>query len=225
MKTVYKSFPVFLQDSSPPEFWTPDGYRRLPDVDLKPMRTSCGLGEYIQEAGKQGKRLLTSGEWHQTAVRFIEACPEAGRMVPNWKSMERVSTILRYNCGRKKTRKGAEYYDGLLIQSPEADDEGKLLRDSGGIPIARDVWEMALPAKCFYAKNADPVFDRLVDTLYGMENARKLVIDRAFVMVIAEGERGVLWKGWDSEDRFSIDATHEPWVPSLIVSARACSDI
>ena len=173
-----------------------------------------------------GLEILTSGEWHQIRKYLQRTNPEAeDGMITG--SYERTSTVLDYVHGSKSQT--GKWFNGLLIQHPEIGSDRDLAKDEKGILSARDVWEMALPLDFDFVKNMPREFDPFLDTIYGMEGARKKLSDSAFVKISPE-DKGLInllrgnWNcGWPDREgrRVSVLGVWDPFDSDEDVASRA----
>ncbi len=164
----------FVYFKDPIDVWTPRGYRKSPRylcVDKMPEKS---LQKHIDlaKAMNPKQRIITSGEWHQMDWIMQRTNPDLEEdMVTS--PYERTSTILDYVHGKRIEKKsGLAYFDGLLMQNPETDDKASFIFDEKRIMKAKDTWEMALPLIGNNPTNMHRVFNRFIDTIYGMKRAR-----------------------------------------------------
>lgn len=224
-------FEGLVEIRDPPEVWTPEGAYSAPNfIARRELRAKMALGEACLEVEQMvpEQRLPTAGEFYQITKRLRKTDPEIADSMLSGNS-KRTSTILDYRHGRRMSlKRGREYYfTGLLIQVPEVDGNGKILKEKGGIPRAIQSWEMPLPLESGYIGKMDPIFDRLLDTLHGMKNARKRH-PKAFLSITPRGLVSVTRSGWYSPQKRvkRIDmGTIDVGIPSRLVSAWGCAKI
>lgn len=203
-----------LVEIAPLKVWTPDGYRAAPTrIDMELMG-ELTLTEAVFEAGrrKPRQRILTCGEWHVVRDEAERTCPELERSMTTGAGYRTTSTILDYEHGKVV----GNVFHGLLIQNPEIVQEERhgpmLAVDENGIIKARDIWEMALPFECgyeatgIYAVNLPPELDTFLNTIYGMEDARKRV-KYAFIGISHRSrppaDNMILRRGWYNDSHAS----------------------
>lgn len=214
----------------PVKIWTPTGeYNALQLIAEAKTPVSMDLeqtAEYMR-GQKPRQRLLSFGESFQIMLALegdSEGKAIAEDMVTG--AYERTGTIAVYK-GARKSNDGS-FYHGRIVQTPLFDADGHMVSENG-MPKGRDAWEMALPAKNGYAKDLPKDCDTFLDTLYGMEGARKKLPGNAFVVVWPEGELDNFLRGsWHYDDRRSrrVEANGH-WGPSDSrggVASRGASD-
>ena len=225
--STYEGFVILER---PVHVWTTDGYYIAPrQIDTKKTSSKTTLPQIIAEARnkKPRQRPLTAGEWYMIREMLEQTEPgiEESMITAPY---ERTSTILDYIHGRgrrKYSKKG--YYDGLLIQIPEADDEGNLIKDEKGILKARHIWEMALPIKSDYVKNMPPELDTFLNTIYGMDDARNKLPDYAHVSIKYDGLRNLVrGQSWhfQGDGRVVVNGRFGPLSTYWDVAARAATE-
>ena len=169
--------------------WTPDGYTEGPRfISVQKKFPGMPLGQAILEARQSVSEqyVLTSAQWHkargiaQKRLRSMEADMLLG-------AAERTSTVLGYVNGRLKRHGGCAYFDGLLAERPEVGSDGRILMD-GGVMMAESVVEMPLPVEDCCIARMPRMFDRLIDALYGTEDARLVLPPYAHMAVVTDRE-------------------------------------
>ncbi len=203
-----------VQLPKPLEIWTPDGSYRGPTIiDRSKMPTNQTLFQTTKEAKESRYPLtevFTSGEWFQILLALETMhSPVAGDMVTG--PYERTSTLLDYEHGTRRDK----WHDGLVIQLPEFDGRGNFVPDEKGIPKGRHIWEMALPIESICIENMPPELDEFLNTIYGMENARKQLPGEAYFYAKPLEIRNLLRGYWDWPSRGSRRANvGGTWRPS-----------
>ena len=222
-QTEYKG--LFTLET-PVEIWTPDGhYKASRQIDTKKTPVGTILPQVTIEARKMqpSQRPMTSGEWYRIREYLRNKNPDMEENMITG-AYERTSTISDYVHGKKKKA----YFDGLLIQIPVSDDEGNLVTDERGILEARHVWEMALPVKSDYAKNMPPELVVFLNTIYGMEDARKRLPDCAYIYVVPQGLKN-LFRGAGArlaarDRRVDVSGHLGPLDPNERVASRTAAE-
>lgn len=163
----------------------------------------------IRYATQKGRFVASSGLWYQTRLRLEKEMPEVESDFVTGEA-EDTSTVLVF------LKTGEKYADGLFVQYPVPNAGGTdSERDEKGIPKARQIFQMALPVRNSNVKDMPIELDPFLNTIYGMEDARKRLPDFAYVWVIPEGERRVLRSAWSwphREDRRVIVRGY--WAPA-----------
>jgi hypothetical protein len=116
-----------------------------------------------------------------------------------------------------------------MVMIPLFGTDGKMLTDGNGVPKCRYEFECALPAKSDFAKNQPKDCDTFLDTLYGMEGARKKLPNNALIVVCPEGEldnflRGRWRCGYRGTGRVSADGGWKPSRSDERVASRGTLD-
>lgn len=224
VKTFLAAVPVWTPSGT--EYWS--GYVRLgkeKDVgDVAPNLTSLSQPGEIAYARRSAGFLPSPGLRYQAVAtlakdrreRFVDGFAR-DLAVQSFVSdiAEDSSTVLKF------LRIGAKYADGLVIQYPVVNADGTdFERDEKGIPKGRQTWQMALPIKHHPVSAMGDEFDPFLNTMFGMEGARKMIRDSGFGMVVVEpvGERRVICSPWygppDIERLNSLGCVKEPFVQS-----------
>jgi hypothetical protein len=232
----YKS----LAEIPPVEIWTPDFTYTAPRyIDREEMPVNLTYPQIVLEARvrKPSQRILTSGEWYQIREMLHKTDPELEKSMIKG-NFERNSTLFDFTHGRRRE----DYYEGLLIQIPEMDDDGNILTDRGilefdkegnpipesGIITAEDVFEMALPLESGYIKNLHQRFNPLIDTIYGMKGAKEKLPGYAYISIYSNGLRNLIRGHWYWRDcehrRVDIDGEWELFSLRGDVAARAAAE-
>lgn len=170
----------FVNITDPVKVYTPSGSRsfrcRVGAYHLPPDRTMEKDIQAIKAIHRRATH-LTSGEWYQILLRLEETNDEIAQNMRG-PTHDRTATILDYEHGKKVVKKSGSYFDGLVIEHPETDKKGNFVYD-GDILRARDVWEMPLPLEpleqFIIIGKMPKIFDKFLDTIYGMKNARNEV--------------------------------------------------
>ncbi len=215
-----------VQLPEPPEIWTPDGSYRGPTIiDRRKMPVRQTLFQATREAASRYPAMapLTSGEWFQILLALEnEAHDVAEDMVSD--SVERTSTLLNYAHGKRRN----EWCNGFLIQFPDFDENGNIVRDERRVPKGKYVCEIALPTKTGYVKDMPTECDPFINAIYGMPDARRQLPDYAYhyayLWLAPDDIRNLLRGYWCRLDRecrrVDVDGRGEPSLPDAVVASR-----
>ena len=191
-ETATKAYKGLVSLEKPVHVWTPDGGYNAPrHIAEAKSPASMDLPETIIYMKSQSpkQRPLTSGEWHQVREALNTANPEIEENMITG-AYERTSTLVDFD-------------HGLVIQIPDADEEGNLIADEKGIIKGRHTWEMALPSKAGYVGQMPDDMAKFFNTIYGMEDAASQLPDYAYFFIDEnpKGARNLLRGGWSYGDR------------------------
>jgi len=195
-ETPTQTYQGMFRLKKPIHIWTPDGGYNAPRLIATAMTPPSmdfeQAAEYLRKQSPR-QRHLTFGESFQ-AMLALEGDEEGMTIAEDMVAgvYERTGTIAVFK-GARKSDDGS-FYHGCVVQTPLFDADGHMISENG-IPKGRDSWEMALPAKNGYAKDLPKDCDTFLNTVYGMEGARKKLPGNAFVLAWPEGELNNLLRG------------------------------
>jgi hypothetical protein len=125
------------------------------------------VAELIFKQKSPAWRHMAAGEYFVIREALRRENPNFSRNIGR---PEMTGTLLFYpERGRKRIR---GYHSGFLIDIPETDEKGMIIKDEKGIPKGRYVFEMALPIKGMFFRQMGRNLRAFKDVVHGKKDAR-----------------------------------------------------
>jgi hypothetical protein len=160
-----ENYPRLIRIDADIHIWTPGGEYTAPNLiamDKVPIEDNYGQTANFLRRQTPSQYPLTSGEWNMTRI-----------------CAQRANTELEHDMitgPLEKTSTFVDYKNGLVIQVPIIDEEGRIVTDEKGIIKGRDMWPMALPREGGLVEKLvveNPDLAEFFDTIYGMKDVAR----------------------------------------------------